>query len=73
MGPEGELEGPIDYFMWYVAIPGSVLVLGGAITLESQYTAAARIVAAVSAIVLAGVLYPLRTKALIRRRGLWRP
>jgi hypothetical protein len=71
-GPEGEMQG-MDYFMMLVAIPGLILAVVVLSELESHSSAAVRVIAIVSAVVITYVLYPLQLRRLARRRALWRP
>lgn len=70
-GEHGEFYGPVDYFVWFFFIPGTILGVGALIALNGHNSAAGRIVAAVVAILLALVVYPLQVIFLLRRRRLW--
>ncbi|HEX7058345.1 MAG TPA: hypothetical protein VF176_00640 [Solirubrobacterales bacterium] len=70
-GPHGELEGPVDYFMWFVGIPGFILGIGALIALNNHNSAVGRITAAAVALVLTLVIYPLQLRFLLRRRQVW--
>jgi hypothetical protein len=70
-GRYGEFDGPIDYILWFLFIPGAILGLGALIAVNENNSTAGRIVAGVVAIVLALVVYPLQVAFLLRRRRLW--
>jgi hypothetical protein len=70
-GPDGEFSGPIDYFAWFMLIPGFILAIGFLIASNGHNSPVGRVIAAVAALVLVFILYPLQVSRLLRRRRLW--
>jgi hypothetical protein len=70
-GPEGEMLG-FDRFMWFVFTPAIIVVPGLLVAMNSSNDPAARILGAVSAVLLTFVLYPLQLRYLVNRRALWK-
>jgi hypothetical protein len=70
-GTDGEFSGPVDYFAWFILIPGFILAIGFLIASNGHNSVAGRVIAAVAALMLAFVLYPLQVSRLLRRRRLW--
>lgn len=71
-GPQGELKGLIDYLSWYLIIPGSILVIGIGVALDSDNSTAVRVITGVAGGVAALILYPTWLNSIFRRSALWR-
>ena len=70
-GTEGEMLG-FDRFMWYVLGPATVVGVGVWIAIGMS-TDAARVLTLAATSIIAGLLYPMHVRHLVRRRRIWRP
>jgi hypothetical protein len=70
-GPNGEFAGVMDYFIWFLFLPGFILFVGGAIATNGHNSTAGRFIGGAAALILALVIYPLQVSFLLRRRRLW--
>jgi hypothetical protein len=71
-GPEGEMN-PIDRFMWWVPVPVGSVALAITFALNTSSSTAVRIVLPLATLLVGLVLYPLRSRYLVRRRAMWTP
>ena len=70
-GGEGEMLA-FDRFMWFFFTPAGVLGFAAWVAFSDGQTATSRAIVLVVAILIAGVLYPLRVRYLVIRRRRWR-